>query len=284
MLILETILDYKNWLKKFGFNKKIGFIPTMGALHEGHLSLLNKARQENEIVVLSIFVNPLQFGENEDFSKYPRTFQDDIEIAKKANVDVIFAPAVTEIYPTKQNVFVDVQNITSGLCGASRPGHFQGVATIVAKLFNILKPQVAYFGQKDYQQFLVIKRMTEQLGFDVKLEMCEIIRENDGLAMSSRNKYLNQLERQQAVCLSQALRFVKNSIESGEISDANSIKNEIEKIIIKNTLAKIDYIFVGDSKNLEPLQDLKNQKNILLALAVYIGKTRLIDNILIHIN
>jgi len=272
MHIFKTIHEYKFFFKNENLNtKKIGFVPTMGALHNGHFSLLEKARKENDIVVLSIFVNPIQFGMNEDFAKYPKTFDEDIELAKKAGVDIIFAPTTDEMYPEKPEVFVEVENITDGLCGAKRIGHFRGVATVVAKLFNIIRPNNAYFGQKDYQQFLVIKKMVDELNFDTNLVMCPIIRESDGLAMSSRNKYLNETERKDALCLNQSLERAKYLLKNENISDLSILKIEILKIINHVNSAKIDYIFIGKSDNLTELKTLENhQQNILIALAVYI--------------
>lgn len=282
MQIFRTIKEYREFYQNEILGKKIGFVPTMGALHNGHFSLLEKSRQKNDIVVLSIFVNPIQFGANEDLTKYPRTFESDVELAKKAGVDIIFAPTDSEMYQKKQSVFIEVGEISTGLCGEKRPGHFRGVATVVAKLFNIIMPNTAYFGQKDYQQFLVIKQMIEQLNFDIQLVMCPIIREEYGLAMSSRNKYLNTEERQAAACLSQSLRRAENLIKDEKIADVEILKREMIEIINQTKVAKIDYIFIGSANNLQELKSLKNHnKNILIALAVYIGKTRLIDNVLI---
>jgi pantoate--beta-alanine ligase len=282
MYILKTIKDYKSFYKNEIFDKKIGFVPTMGALHAGHFSLLEKARRKNDIVVLSIFVNPIQFGANEDLGKYPRTFDADVALAEKAGVDVIFYPNVEEMYFEEQTVFVEVEGISNGLCGAKRAGHFRGVATVVAKLFNIIHPANAYFGQKDYQQFLVIDKMVRQLNFDVNLVMCPIVREEDGLAMSSRNKYLNAEERQAAICLNRALKIAENLIRNEKVTDVEYLRREIVGIIEQNESAKIDYIFIGNSATLEELKNLEDlSKNVVIALAVYIGKTRLIDNVLI---
>jgi pantoate--beta-alanine ligase len=274
-------------------NKTIGFVPTMGAIHEGHISLLKKSKENNNITVLSIFVNSIQFEINGDFSKYPRTFENDLKLAKKIGVDIIFHPGEKEIYPIEQKVFVEPSlSLTQKLCAATRPTHFRGVATIVAKLFNIIKPTVAYFGQKDYQQFLVLKSMVEQLNFDIRLEMRPIIREKDGLAMSSRNRYLNDIERKYAISLSKALEKANEiflNISKKDI-DIYKVKKEMIDIIEKDKKIekKIDYIFIGNADNLvefektedlfKELKKIKKDLNILVAVAAYIGTTRLIDN------
>lgn len=283
MEIFKTIKEYREFYKsKKLIAKKIGFVPTMGALHKGHFSLMEKARKENDIVVLSVFVNPIQFGVNEDFSKYPRIFDADVRLAKEAGVDVIFFPNVDEMYAEEQDVFVEVGKVSIGLCGDKRPGHFSGVATVVAKLLNIITPDALYLGQKDYQQFLVIKRMIEQLNFDVKPVMCPIIREIDGLAMSSRNKYLNEEERKQSLCLYRALNRADVLFKNECVFDVECLKLEMFNIINQANFSKVDYIFIGRADNLQELQNLQNcEGNVLIALAVFIGKTRLIDNILI---
>lgn len=291
--------------KKAG--KKIGFVPTMGALHEGHLSLIRRAAKENDLVVVSIFVNPTQFGPKEDFKKYPRPLAKDVRLAKSAGADVIFNPSVEEMYPAGYQTYVEVGKIAQGLCGASRPGHFRGVATIVNKLFNAVPADNAYFGQKDYQQVQVIKQMLQDLNIAVQIVACPIIREQDGLAMSSRNQYLNPEERKSATCLYEALKVAKAMIKS-KVKDANKIKQEIRNVIESNLLAqvdtfdgaklrhlgrsqkrrsvlilsiprgsrRIDYLEIVDAETLEPVKLLKGK--VVIAVAVYIGKTRLIDN------
>lgn len=257
--------------------KRIGFAPTMGALHEGHLSLIRRARRENDVVVISIFVNPIQFGEGEDYKEYPRDLETDSKLAKEAGSDVIFAPPARGMYPQGHTTFIDVEGLTRRLCGTSRPGHFKGVTTVVAKLFNLVKPHTAYFGQKDYQQAQIIKRMVEDLNFDLKIELCPIVRERDGLALSSRNRYLSAKERRAALVLFKALQRAKDMLESGE-DEVEKIKKALMGIMEKEPLAKIDYVEVVDMESLEPVREI--EEKTLVALAVKIGKTRLIDNLL----
>jgi len=258
----------------------IGFVPTMGYLHEGHISLMKKAKEENNIVVTSIFVNPIQFGPNEDYNKYPRDFERDEKLARSVGVDVIFYPNVEEMYPSDFKTKVIVQKITNIMCGKSRPGHFDGVATVVLKLFNIIKPDRAYFGEKDAQQLAVIKQMIKDLNLDVEIIGMPIVRESDGLAMSSRNSYLNEEERKSATVLYKSLILAKEMINNGE-RKADIIKQEMQNLILKEKYAKIDYIEIVDKNTFEPIDQIKG--NILIALAVYIGSTRLIDNISLEV-
>lgn len=269
------MLDYCNSARING--KTIGLVPTMGAFHEGHLSLMRSARIENDLVVTSIFVNPTQFGPKEDFNAYPRDLESDSKLASQVGVDVIFAPTVNDMYSNGYATFVNVERITEKLCGASRPGHFRGVTTVVAKLFNIIRPHKAYFGQKDAQQCVVIKRMTEDLNFDIDIVIMPTIRETDGLAMSSRNKYLNAQERQSALVLSKSLFMVQDMIKSGQINVVDILHN-MKQMIEAEPLAKIDYISIVDGETLDDIREIK--ANTLIALAVFIGKTRLIDNII----
>lgn len=259
-------------------NMSIGFVPTMGYLHEGHLSLIRRGKKENVICVVSIFVNPLQFGPEEDFKKYPRDIERDSIKAQSAGCDVIFAPEAKQMYPNSFFTYVDVEKLTGTLCGVSRPGHFKGVATVVNKLFNIIQPSVAYFGQKDYQQALVIKTMARNLNMPLKISVMPTIRETDGLAMSSRNTYLNPAERAQAAVLYQSLGQARKKILSGEKSSKKVISG-IRKVILNKKPAGIDYIAVVDADTLEN-KDMIQGKS-LIALAVWFGKTRLIDNILV---
>lgn len=262
--------------------KKIGFVPTMGYLHEGHGSLITRAKAENNYVVLSIFVNPLQFGPNEDYERYPRDFDKDRDYAESLGVDLLFHPEVREIYPNYPSLTkVTVSGITELLCGASRPGHFDGVATIVAKLFNLVMPDRAYFGLKDAQQVAVIQQMVKDLNFPVEIVPCPIIREEDGLAKSSRNVYLNNEERKQAVILSQSLKKAKAEIERGE-RNAGRIKEMIREMILSQPLAVIDYIEILTFPSLEKIDSMAN-KTVLIALAVKFGQTRLIDNVIVEI-
>jgi len=256
--------------------KRIGLIPTMGYLHAGHLSLVREALSTCQVAVMSIFVNPLQFGAGEDLDAYPRDLTRDCELAEKAGVAAIFAPAVAEMYPGGGYFsYVDVENITEGLCGGARPGHFRGVTTVVTKLFNIVQPEVAVFGQKDAQQAAVIQRMVRDLNMPLQIVVAPIVREADGLALSSRNVYLNPDEREAALVLSRSLKMVQEMVANGE-RNAGVLRKTIENQINKEPLARIDYIEIVGSEDLKPVEILKGQ--VLIALAVYIGKTRLIDN------
>jgi len=281
MKVIEKINDMKKISKDLILNgKSIGFVPTMGYLHEGHLSLVRKARKENEIVVVSIFVNPTQFGPNEDFDKYPRDTDRDLKLLQNENVDFVFMPSVEEMYPEGYATYVIVERLTEVLCGKSRPGHFRGVATVVTKLFNIVKPTRAYFGQKDAQQFRVLKRMVEDLNMDVEMVEAPIVRESDGLAMSSRNVYLSPEERKQAVALFETLNLAKKAIENGE-RDAEKVKKLMRENISKYDKVIIDYIEIVDEKNLTPLSKIEGK--VLIAIAAFVGKARLIDNIIVEV-
>ena len=253
----------------------ISFVPTMGFLHQGHLSLLEEGRKRGDLLVLSIFVNPTQFGQGEDFDDYPRDLQQDSELAKKAGVDIIFAPEAADMYPSGYATYVDVEGITESLCGASRPGHFRGVCTVVSKLFNIIQPHVALFGNKDFQQLAVIKRMTLDMNLPVEILGMPIFREPDGLAMSSRNVYLTPDQRRQALLLSQSLLQAKQLVSSGKIDSAEIIL-ELQKNIKKQPDARIDYIQICHQLTLQDQTHI--DADSVLLLAVYFGKTRLIDN------
>lgn len=276
MLIFKNIKETRKIItqwKKDG--NSIGFVPTMGFLHEGHISLIKRARKENDKVVVSIFVNPTQFGPNEDFASYPRNMERDRVFCEDAGTDLIFAPEATEVYPENNLTFIDIEELGGNLCGAKRQGHFKGVCTVVAKLFNIVTPDNAYFGQKDAQQLAIIKRMVIDLNFNVKIVPCEIIRETDGLAMSSRNSYLTPEQRKAALILSRSLNVARKALAEGE-RDTEVIKNIIKQKLISEPLAAIDYVEVVDSSSLQPVQEIN--KDILVAIAVFFGKTRLIDN------
>lgn len=262
-----------NEWKKQGLS--IGFVPTMGCLHQGHLSLIEQARQENDKVVVSIFVNPLQFGPNEDFSRYPRSLDKDLDGCRNFGADLVFTPSLNELLPEKNLVYVDVDLLGNNLCGSSRPGHFRGVCTIVAKLFNILTPDRSYFGQKDAQQLAIITRMVKDLNFNTKIVPCPIVREADGLAMSSRNVYLTKEERKAATIISRSLTAAKSLLEQGE-RDSLTIKSFIIDSIKTEPLANIDYVEIVDHESLQYVDII--EKPILIAVAVYFGKTRLIDN------
>lgn len=261
--------------------KSIGFVPTMGYLHEGHLSLMRIARPRCDSLVVSIFVNPTQFGPNEDFEKYPRDFDHDEALCRQEKVDIIFYPDVSEMYTPPYYTYVVVETLTETMCGRSRPGHFRGVTTVVSKLFNIVKPQLAVFGQKDYQQALVIQQMVRDLNFDIEILVGPIIREADGLAMSSRNKYLSPEERRRALCLYESLQLARRMIQQGERKSQN-IERKMRAHILETGKGEIDYIAIVDAHTLEPLQTLRGKT--LIALAVKIGQTRLIDNHLFDID
>ncbi len=259
--------------------KRIGFVPTMGYLHEGHLSLMRQARPRCDVLVVSIFVNPTQFGPNEDFERYPRDFERDERLCRQEGVDVVFYPTAEAMYPQPYRTYVNVEQLTETMCGASRPGHFRGVTTVVTKLFHIVKPHLVVFGQKDYQQSLVIRQMVRDLNFDITIVVAPIVREADGLAMSSRNNYLTPEERQQALVLYRSLRKAEELIEQGE-QDAARILEVMQQIIAGAPDARIDYIVIVDGDTLEPVTRVKD--NTVIALAVYIGNTRLIDNTIIR--
>lgn len=272
---LDQMAQWSSREKRQG--RIVGLVPTMGYLHQGHLSLIRAARLACDQVVVSIFVNPLQFGLGEDYEVYPRDLSRDQELAVSAGADVIFAPTVAEMYPKGYHTYVQVEELTSGLCGRSRPTHFRGVTTVVSKLLNIVQPDKAYFGQKDAQQLVVIQRMVQDLNMPVGIVPCPIVREADGLAMSSRNVYLSPEERQQALVLSRAIAAAGSWLEEGQ-RDGEAIRAGIRQIIATAPLAEIDYVEVVDGVNLEPLAVL--QGPVLIALAVRFGKTRLLDNLM----
>lgn len=281
MKIAKTIKNAKIQIfKAKTAGKIIGFIPTMGALHDGHLSLIRAAKKECDFVVVSIFINPTQFGPKEDFRKYPRVFNSDKKMLQKEKVDLILCPSVSEMYAKNFSTCVEEIFLSRPLCGLTRPGHFRGVCTVVAKLFNIVTADIAYFGQKDYQQACIIKRMAKDLNFSTIVKVCPTVRERDGLAMSSRNVYLNSEERKDALVLSKSLELAKELIKKGEI-DAKKITGKIRKYILSRKNAKINYIGIVDAESLQRVKKIR--KRTLIALAVYIGKTRLIDNIIVHL-
>ena len=253
----------------------IGFVPTMGYLHEGHLSLVRESLRKTDVTVVSIFVNPTQFGPGEDFKEYPRDLNLDSEILEREGVDYLFAPATDEIYPGGYKTYVEVHDLQDKLCGRSRPGHFRGVCTVVLKLFNIINPDISFFGQKDAQQAIILKRMVQDLNSEVKIEVLPIIREEDDLALSSRNTYLNQEERKAALVLSKSLKEAQSMIEKGQ-RDSEAIIKKMREIIEKEPLAKIDYVEIVDMDKLNFVARI--EKEAMVALAVFIGKVRLIDN------
>jgi pantoate--beta-alanine ligase len=281
MIIIETIKELKELIRnKKKQGARVGFVPTMGYLHEGHLSLMRAAKKENDLVVVSIFVNPTQFGVGEDFESYPRDLERDANLSESAGADVIFHPSASEIYPENYQTYVEVMEITNRLCGISRPTHFKGVTTIVNKLFNIVEPDRAYFGQKDAQQVAVIQKMVIDLNMNVEVIPCPIVREADGLAMSSRNKYLSPDQRKAALVLSKSLFAAKEKIHQG-CRDAFELKDFIFNIINSEPLAAIDYIEIVDSITLNSIKTVKG--SVLIALAVKFDKTRLIDNIRLEV-
>jgi pantoate--beta-alanine ligase len=277
MQIAKNIAEMKAMrVKSLG---SVGFVPTMGYLHQGHLALVKQARAENSVVVVSIFVNPTQFGPTEDFKSYPRDTERDLAMLRKERTDIVFMPLAEEMYPEGFNSWVEVEKVTDRLEGSYRPGHFKGVATVVAKLFNIVEPARAYFGQKDAQQALVIKKMVADLNMNLEVIVAPTVRESDGLAMSSRNVYLNLQERQAATVLFKALTLARNRREKGE-RNAETLRQEMTSLISQEPLAKIEYVSIADAQTLEELS--KIDRSALVSLSVRFGKTRLIDNMLLE--
>ena len=277
--IVETISGIQAYVaacRKRGM--KIGFVPTMGAFHEGHLTLMREARRTTGAVIASIFVNPIQFTAGEDYDRYPRRLEQDTKMADSEGVDVIFAPSVAEMYPKGFDTYVDQTDLPAKLCGAFRVGHFRGVMTIVTKLFNIIKPDVAFFGQKDYQQSLIIRRTATDLNLDVAIKVLPTVREEDGVAMSSRNVYLGPKQRKDATCLIQSLHRAEDMVNNGE-SSASKVAAELKRLIRKVKGTRVEYIAIVNSDTLEPVKEIKGKT--LIALAVRIGKARLIDNIIV---
>ncbi|OPX84460.1 MAG: Pantothenate synthetase [Pelotomaculum sp. PtaB.Bin104] len=281
MLIFSKVDEIRDFVRSTrATGQKIGFVPTMGYLHEGHLELMRWAKKHCGIVVVSIFVNPTQFGPQEDFAQYPRDLERDAQMAESVGVDAIFNPSVAEMYPSGYCTYVDVVRITERLCGLSRPGHFRGVATVVAKLFNIINPDQAFFGQKDAQQVLVIRRMAADLNMDLEVVTVPTVRESDGLAMSSRNIYLNPEQRQAALVLYRSLKKAEEAVNAGQ-RDTFIIRQLVVDTIASEPLAEIDYVEIYSYPDLEPVTKMLGP--VLLALAVKIGRTRLIDNIILGV-
>lgn len=275
MQLVTTIAALRQLRRAWGPTESVAVVPTMGALHEGHLSLVRRARAEHDRVIVTVFVNPLQFGPGEDFARYPRDLDADVALLRPYNVDAVFAPEPQEMYPSPPLAFVDVEGITGVLCGASRPGHFRGVATVVTKLFHLTEPTAAYFGQKDYQQVAVIRRLVHDLNFDIDIVAVDTVREPDGLALSSRNRYLSADERAAARCVPQALTAGADAIHAG-VTDPAAIAAAMQHVLAAEPMARADYIAVADPDTLQPLDAVTGP--VLLALAVFIGRTRLIDN------
>ena len=278
MRIIKKIDDLKKELFTL-MGKKIGLVPTMGYLHDGHLSLIDQSIKENDISVVSIFVNPSQFGPNEDFNAYPRDMERDSKLLEERGVDILFSPDSREMYPENFSTFVEVEKLSKVLCGRSRPIHFRGVCTVVLKLFNIVKPENVYFGAKDAQQAIIIKRMKEDLNLDISVKVMPIVRDEDGLALSSRNKYLSKKEREAALLMPEALKEANMLINNG-LFEANKIREKIVRELNKNKSIKIDYVEIVNLKTLESLDKIDNN-NTLVAVAIKLGKTRLIDNFIL---
>ena len=283
MEVQQTINATRSWSQYRRYKgKSVGFVPTMGALHQGHLSLVRQARKDNDFVVVSVFVNPIQFAPNEDFDNYPRKIRLDLDLLEKECVDLVFAPSNEEMYPKDDSrmnqTWLDVVGpITEGLCGISRPTFFRGVTTVVAKLFNIVQPKRAYFGWKDAQQLAAIRQMVNDLNFDLEVIGLPIVREEDGLAMSSRNAYLTKDERQEAKIVYQSLELAKSRILRGETS-VKKITTEMKLLVEDSALSRIDYTTIVSSQTFQPILELEKGQDILIAIATYVGSTRLIDN------
>ena len=282
MKIIRSAKTLQKYIRSLKQNSKtVGFVPTMGALHEGHLSLIRKSRRENDIVVASIFINPTQFGQNEDFSSYPREEKKDKMSLKKEKTDILFLPVIDEMYPEGFSTFVEVKELDQYLCGQYRAGHFQGVTTVVCKLLNLVSPDALYLGQKDIQQAVIIQKMIKDLNLPVHLRICPTQREKSGLALSSRNKYLDPLERKEAAVLYKSLRNAKKMIEAGEL-DVKKIQRQSAQLIKKNSTSVVQYFECVSFDNLKPFKKVPPGKSII-ALAAYFGKTRLIDNIIVNV-
>jgi pantoate--beta-alanine ligase len=280
MEIVEMIQPMKAVVqKKKHQGKSIGLVPTMGFLHEGHLSLIREAVKQSDCAVVSIFVNPAQFGPDEDFERYPRDLENDLEQLRQEGVAYVFFPKPQEMYPQGYKTYVEVEALQDRLCGESRPGHFRGVCTVVMKLFHIIQPDLAFFGQKDAQQAVILKRMVRDMNMRVQLRVMPIIRDRDGLALSSRNVYLDSHRRQAALSLNRSLEQAKKAVRNGE-RDAGRIASMIRKIIERESLARLEYAAVVDSETLESIEMIQPDRT-LIALAVFIGDIRLIDNVLV---
>jgi pantoate--beta-alanine ligase len=276
MQSIRSVRDMQLWSDQArASGRRIGLVPTMGFLHAGHLSLMTEARRHAGVVVASIFVNPLQFGEHEDLERYPRDLENDVRLLQEARVDALYLPQTSEMYPEGYQTTVNVEHVTRGLCGDSRPGHFRGVTTVVAKLFNAVKPHVAVFGEKDYQQLVAVRRMVRDLDFDVAIVGAPIVREPDGLAMSSRNARLSAEERLAAGCLSRALAAAQAAVQQGERSGV-ALLDRVRAVLAEEPRARVDYVALADPDSLRPVGQITAPT--LLALAVWFGSTRLIDN------
>ncbi|MGB8951398.1 MAG: pantoate--beta-alanine ligase [Candidatus Aminicenantales bacterium] len=281
MKVITQIQEMKSYVRELkALGKSVGFVPTMGGLHEGHLSLIRESRKRTDATVVSIFVNPMQFGPNEDFKTYPRNFQQDSVLLENEGVDCLFYPEAEEMYPPGYKTYVEVHGLQDKLCGRSRSGHFRGVCTVVLKFFQIVNPDISFFGQKDAQQSIILKKMVTDLNLDVAIEVLPTVRDADGLALSSRNTYLNSEQKKAALVLTNSLKKVKMLVDQGE-RRSGLIIQKIREIIEKEPLVRIDYIEIVDPEELNPLPEIKEEA--LFAVAVFIGKTRLIDNTVIRL-
>ena len=280
--VIKTIPEMRDLSDSWrGEGLILGFVPTMGALHEGHLSLIRIARSKADRVVVSVFVNPTQFGPSEDYTRYPRNTDEDLAACEEEGADAVFMPSVEEMYPKGYSTYVEVEGLTEGLCGRFRPGHFRGVATVVTKLFNAVRPHIAVFGMKDAQQFFVIKRMTRDLDFGIEIVPGPTVREPDGLAMSSRNRYLSPQERAEAPVLYRALLVAKDLIEQNGVRDPSEVKREMNRFISEeSSLVRVQYIEIVDTTELKPVELVEGE--VLIAIAAFLGNTRLIDNIILN--
>jgi len=277
MKVVESVAAMKALAREWRRDGKgIGLVPTMGYLHEGHLSLVRESKRRTDVTVVSIFVNPTQFGPNEDFKKYPRDLAKDIVYLETGGADCLFHPVAAEVYPPAYRTFVEVQGLQDKLCGRSRPGHFRGVATVVLKLFEIVRPDLAFFGAKDAQQVLIIRRMAADLDLDLEVVTCPIVREPDGLALSSRNAYLAPAEKKAALALSTSLRWAERAAAAGERDTARLVAG-IRSVLEAEPMARVDYVEAVDPETLEPVGEVRGE--VLVALAVFVGPTRLIDNV-----
>jgi pantoate--beta-alanine ligase len=279
MQIATTVQQTQDFVRTArSAHKRVGLVPTMGALHEGHLSLVRAAKAQTDTVVVSIFVNPLQFGPKEDLNKYPRSFEQDCALLEKERVELVFAPSTTEMYPSDATTYVEVEGLSDRLDGVSRPGHFRGVTTVVAKLFHIVQPDKAFFGQKDAAQSAIIRRMVRDLNFPLEIVVCPIVRESDGLAMSSRNAYLNPQERQQSLVLSRAVQRIVHAFDAGQ-RDSTKLIATGKEVLATVPAVRLDYLSLVDPDTLEPVQEVNH--STLVAVAAWVGSTRLIDNVLL---
>jgi pantoate--beta-alanine ligase len=279
MRLVRSIPELREILAKERQAGSIGLVPTMGYLHQGHLSLVEASRAQNRFTVMSLFVNPTQFGPGEDFARYPRDLERDRALAEAAGVDLLFHPEAAEMYPAGYRTYVTVEGLSERLCGRFRPGHFRGVTTVVSKLFHLVQPRRAYFGQKDAQQVAVLRKMVRDLDFDLEIVVCPTVRESDGLALSSRNVYLSPAERQAATVLSRALFWAKDRVREGE-REAAVLLRGMRRLLEAEPLCRLEYLEIVDAENLEPLAHLGG--DVLIALAAHFGKTRLIDNVLLE--